>query len=112
MAEIKNAIINSAEILNEGGILVVKLQFDYGNCGQTFTGSALYLSKSCRHHEIRSIAGHWIFRVMKIAGVTSWSQLKGKSIRVQSDHSKIYAIGHITIEDWFCPADDFGWDEK
>ena len=106
--EIKNAIIESAEI-NDGerGLLTAWLQLDYGGSGQGFGGYSLYLPKSFKHHTMEhNFAGHFIWRCMEIAGVSSWSALKGKTIRVKSNHSGIEAIGHIVKDDWFCPAED------
>lgn len=108
MSEIKNAVIKSARIdCGDRGFLTVWLDLDYGGSGQGFGGYALYLPKSFTHHEMKSHAGHFIFRVMEIAGVEDWSKLPGKTIRVSGTRSGIDSIGHIVKEDWFKPSDDF-----
>ena len=109
--EVKNAIIESATITNsDHGLLSAWLWLDYGDGGgcQGFGGRALYLPKSFTHHQVNSgYAGHFIWRVMEIAGVSGWSELAGKTIRVKATSSKVRAIGHIVKDDWFCPEDDF-----
>lgn len=106
--EIKNAIINSASITTgDRGFLDCWLDLDYGGCGQGFGGFALYLPKSFSHHKIMSVAGHHIFRIMEIAGVEKWDQLKGKSIRVDASWGSVKGIGHIIKDDWFYPHADF-----
>lgn len=108
MIEIRNAVIESAIITKEErGFLDAWLTLDYGGSGQGFGGYALYLPKSFSHHAIESVAGHFLFRVMEIAGVESWEKLKGRTIRVKCEHTKVHAIGHIVRDDWFNPSEDF-----
>lgn len=106
---VMNAIIEDAVIdIGERGFLTAWLALDYGGSGQSFGGIVLYLPKSWTHHNMSSgFAGHFIYRVLEIAGVAKWSELKGKTIRAKTSHSKVRAIGHIVKEDWFCPSADF-----
>jgi hypothetical protein len=106
---IKNAVIENMSITNDDhGCLSSWIYLDYGNGEhQGFGGYALYLPKSYTHHQLLSHAGHWIFRIMEIAEVSKWSELKGKTIRVKAEHSKVHEIGHIVEEDWFNPEVDF-----
>ena len=113
MREIKNAIIESARIdIGDRGFLDCNLSLDYGGCGQGFGGYVLYLPKSWKHHELKSVAGHFIFRIMEIADVTEWSKLNGRSIRVDAEWHKIHGIGHIIKDDWFYPAMDLSGAQK
>lgn len=108
--ETKNAIIESAVISNDDhGLLSAWLFLDYGGAGQGFGGYALYLPSTFTHHSLKgpNYAGHFIWRVMEIAGVHKWSDLAGKTIRVKASHSGVQAIGHIVKDDWFEPAVDF-----
>jgi hypothetical protein len=113
MSEIKNAVITSASITaDDHGCLSSWLMLDYGSCGQGFGGYALYLPKSFTHHSIQSVAGHYIWRVMEIAGVVKWEDLVGKTIKVKGTWGGIEAIGHIVKDDWFCPKADFKHEDK
>lgn len=106
--EEKNAIITAATITSgDYGLLSAWLTLDYGNSGrQGFGGYSLYLPKSFKHHTINGPAGHFIWRVMEIAGVEKWDALVGKTIRVRASHSGVQAIGHIVKDDWFVPSVD------
>ena len=110
---IKNAVIKTASITSDDhGLLSAWLTLNYGDGGQGFGGLALYLPKSFTHHELKSVAGHFIWRCMEVADVTEWSRLKGKTIRVETDSDSefggsIQAIGHIVKNDWFNPSKDF-----
>lgn len=111
--KIKNAIITSAEITNDDhGLLTAWLFLDYGGSGQGFGGYALYLPEDFKHHKKDvSYCGHFIWRVMEVAEVSKWSELKGKTIRVQMDKDglggKIEAIGHIVKNNFFNPSKEF-----
>lgn len=106
--EIKNAVITGATLDDaDRGFLNAWLYLDYGHSGQGFGGFALYLPKSFSNHKLNSVAGHFIWRCMEVAGVTSWEKLKGKTIRVKCNHSSVKAIGHIVKDDWFDPSLDF-----
>lgn len=106
--EIKNAVIENATLTAEDhGLLSAWLTLDYGGSGQGFGGYALYLPKGFAKHELKSVAGHFVWRVLEIAGVKEWGQLKNKTIRVKVNDSGIQAIGHIVNDDWFCPDNDF-----
>lgn len=111
----KNAIITSASITNyDHGVLSAWLSLDYGGTCQGFGGYSLYLPKHFKHHNVAgpNYAGHFIWRVMEVAGVSKWSELPGKTIRVRSEHSGVQAIGHIVKDDWFEPSKDFARAEK
>ena len=106
--EIKNAIIEKATLnIDDHGLLSAWLYLDYGGSGQGFGGYTLYLPKTYEHHRLLSTCGHFVFRCLEITGAKKWEDLKGKTIRVEADHSGVRRIGHIVRDDWFCPSDDF-----
>jgi hypothetical protein len=108
MIETINAVIESAEITSdEHGCLSAWLFLEFAAGSQGFGGYVLYLPKSFKHHEFKSAAGHFIFRCMEIAGVTEWSKLAGKTLRIRREAGLIQSIGHIVKDDWFNPSEDF-----
>lgn len=109
MKEIKNAVIESVQLSNnDHGCLSAWLMLDYGDGQhQGFGGYALYLPKSFTHHELKSVAGNFIWRCLEIADVSDWSYLVGKTIRVKIDNGFVKSIGHIVKGDWFTPLEDW-----
>jgi hypothetical protein len=105
--ELKNAVITGTELNTKEGFLTGWLFLKYEVFCQNFGGRALYLPASFTHHTVESVAGHWICRVMEIAGVTRWSELPGKAIRVKAAPGNVIEIGHIIKDDWFNPEKDF-----
>ena len=109
---IKNAIITGAEVeIEDHGCLTAWLYLDYGGSGQGFGGYILGVSEhSERKDETKESMYCHIFlrKCLEIAGVSKWSRLQGKTIRVETDgrvdfSGKIIGIGHIIKDDWFYP---------
>jgi len=109
MTTIVNAVIKSAKMTNgDHGHLSVWLHLDYGGTGQGFGGFALgHTGMKEYKKEGGNCAGWFINRCMAVAGVDDWDQLRGKTVRVETDAGRINAIGHIVNDDWFNPTEDF-----
>lgn len=110
----KNATIKSVSIDDcDRGMLGAWVVLDYGDSGgcQGFGGYVLYLPEDCDHHELKSYAGHFIWRCMVVGGVRRWEDLPGKTVRAVANQSKVHAIGHITKDIWFNPSEDFQEDK-
>lgn len=105
--DISNAIIRKSWFDTERG-LTGWIETEHEGGHQCFGGYVLYAPEGWVAHESPgNFAGHFIWRVLEIAGADDWSKLAGKTIRVRHDHSKIEAIGHIIKDDWFDPSVDF-----
>lgn len=106
--EIKNAIITDAVLDTERG-LSAWVHLDYGGSGgQGFGGYMLYGPDGWKaNSQPGNYAGHFIWRVLEIAGVSDWSKLKGRTIRVKARWDQVEAIGHIVNDDWFNPREEF-----
>lgn len=107
--QISNAIIESANIsIEEHGFLSSFLMLKFKGYHQGFGGYTLHLPDDWKHYKADSVvAGHWIMRVMQVAGVSKWSDLVGVSIRVKSLDGRIEGIGNIIDDNWFVPREDF-----
>jgi hypothetical protein len=116
----QNALIESASFDTERGLsawIHVKRQDGWN---QGFGGYLLYTPSSWGRPGTPkkpqyNYAGHWIWRVLEIAGVSDWSKLPGRTIRIRDSgkyNDPIEAIGHIIKDDWFCPREDFGTMEE
>jgi hypothetical protein len=108
--ETRNAVITDAIIeIEDHGLLSVYVVLDYGSSAQVF-GRGVYAPKSGMNG--KNYAGHFIYRVLEVAGVCKWEQLKGKTVRVTGDSRRIEAIGHIIADVWFNPDKEFGQPSK
>lgn len=111
-ATVKNAVIKKARISTEHG-LTAWLELDYGGTGQGFGGYVLYSPKGLEDAgSSGNYAGHFIRRVLDVAGVDEWSKLPGQNVRAQSTHASVIAIGHIIKDEWFCPKREFAMMEE
>lgn len=103
MSIIKNAKITKVELgMNDRDIYTFTWWLDYVGTSQGWGGYNLNNPK---------VNPELIPKLLRAAGVHDWSELKGKYIRVQSDHdflnSKIEKVGHIIEDIWVDPITDF-----
>jgi hypothetical protein len=109
---IKNAVIDDVCLsITEHGFLSVWVYLDYGGCLQGFGGYALQLPKTSKHYQMEGVAGHFVYRVLEVAGVTDWKDLKGKTVRADAGPGGVEGIGNIIKDDWFYPKKDFSRDQ-
>lgn len=109
--EIHNAKIESTRlgIVEDHGFLDAALCVSWDPYEQVFGGWLLQRDPASEQYDINGPAGHFIFRVLQIAGVSSWEELAGRYIRICYDREsgRIIGIGHIVDDDWFYPNKDF-----
>lgn len=104
--KVENAIIESVSLNTREGYLtmIIGLKFAGGSY-QQFGHYALYLPEHYDNHELKTIAGDFIFNCLKVADVNDFDKLAGKAIRVKRNSLSVKAIGHITEDFWFCPSE-------
>ena len=108
-AEITDAILG----FDRGFILSCHLQLAFNGFSQGFGGFVLGGSPfdesavCARHMDQRNLAADFIGGVFAVAGVTLFSDLKGKIIRIRKDDewSPIRAIGHPVRDLWYDPTE-------
>ena len=104
--ESKNAMIGNVRVtIEEYNALTVWVVLDYGGSGQQFGGYCLYNGKDWM--EKGNYAGHFLWRLMEVAGVKNLNEVEGKTVRVRATQTKVHAIGHILKDDWFDPDEEF-----
>jgi len=106
---IVNAVIDSVQITNDDhGILTAWVNLNYGGSFQGFGGYSLYFPGDFKNDKSHpNYAGHFIWRVMEVAEVSEWNDLKGKTVRVEIANGLISALGHIVKDDWFKIKEEF-----
>lgn len=111
---IENGIITDADIKFSGGFILdcwLMLQFEgtgQGFGGYVLGGNPFDTTAACaRHDRQKNLAADFIGGVMAVAGVESFSELKGKVIRVERETlmGPIIAIGHPINDRWYRPRD-------
>jgi hypothetical protein len=109
VSEITNAKIINVLLSNEYcGCLTACITVDRGGFQQDFGGYTLYIpERGFDPKQKADVTGHFIWRVLKIADASDWSELVGKLIRVKIEDGSISSIGHFLKDDWFCPKIDF-----
>ena len=106
--ETRNAKIQSTMLgYEDHGIFTFMLYLDYGGVSQGAGGYSLDgYNKKEETRKGWKYGIDLLTRIMKVVGVDSWEKLKGKNIRVKSDHCKVYAIGNLLNDEWL-NFDDF-----
>ncbi len=74
--------------IEDHGIPTFFLYLDYGGASQGFGGFTLSSVDQ-------------IIELLKIVGVEKWEDLKGKHVRVKSQHGNILALGHFLKDHWY-----------
>lgn len=101
--EERNALIESATLELERGVLTSWLHLSWDGGGQGFGGYVLAVGTPPGPH-----CGIWVREVLRVVGVDSWKDLPGRIVRIRHTPDKVHAIGHPLRELWFEPALAFG----
>jgi len=107
---IRNALITSASIALENGILCCSLGFDTGSFHQCIT---IVLDTATKYDRREPTAGGlaYIQAVMQTVGVDRFEHLKGKYVRLRYETGKwneeIHSFGHILDDKWLVASELF-----
>lgn len=95
--ETKNARIRSTFLGKEDhGIPTAIVSLDYGVSVQGFGTHDLRYEK---------YGIPYLMSILETLEVDSWEKLPGTFCRAKADGGKVYAIGHIIKDQWFCPEE-------
>lgn len=102
--EICNAVIESVSLGDdEHGGMTFWLYLDYGHSGQGFGSFSLGGNEGpplvFMHLTVREI--------LRVIGVRTWEDLKGKPCRAEIEDGLVRGIGNITKNCWFRPKDAY-----
>ena len=91
--QIKNAVIGEVFIgMTEENVLTAWVILNFGIAKQGFGGLDLSLDGN---------ANTFLVSVLNVVGVPEVKQLVGKAVRVEHDHTKVYAIGNFIDDKWY-----------
>ena len=100
--EIRNAKIEDTMLgIEDHGCFTFWLHLSWDSASQAFGGWAM--GDASGHYDSTTM----IKRVLKIVGVDKWEDLKGKFIRIDSEHFKINGIGNLLKDEWFYPEKEY-----
>ena len=111
-SERKNAVIESTMLgVEDHGILSCWLNLKYDGSGQGFGGYSLDGPKKDAAGKFLGRFGtaygaEFIRLILATLKVERWEKLPGTPLRVEADHSHVYAIGHYIDDRWFRPETD------
>ncbi len=105
--EERNAVISSATMeIEDHGSLSSFVHLSWSGAGQGFGGHVLGRSEVRGDHG--AYCATWVLGILRAAGVTKWSDLPGKVVRIRHEWNKVHAIGHAIDDDkWFSADDEF-----
>lgn len=100
--ETKNAKITSTSLgYCDNSIMTFYLELDYGGLCQCAGGYALDEFRDIETRRKGTAYGaDIIIEILNVIGVRKWENIPGSVIRVKSDHSRVYAIGHYLEDKW------------
>lgn len=111
--EIKNARIKSTMLgMEDPGIFTFSIDLDYGSSGQGFGGYSLDTPLKDKDDKfIRRIGTALgmtcIMDLLECLEVSRWEALSGVYVRADASYEKVYRIGHLLKDKWFCFDDVF-----
>lgn len=108
---LRNAVIKDTMLgFEDHGIPTAWIFLDHGGGSQGFGGYSLAdYSQEEKKHKANGYFGDSIMSLLNTIEVTSWENLKGKSVRIIGDRTHIVAIGHYIKDKWFSFEIDDSW---
>lgn len=103
----ENAVIADTFVgYEDHGIFTAYIQLRGSGWGQSFGGYSLDTYDEAEKKRVSTaLAGDWITSVLNTLKLPNWERVKGQAVRIQSDGTKIVAIGHLIDNLWFDPAE-------
>ncbi len=75
------------------------IEFDYGGSGQCWTGTVLYAPNSTRESDLSAqYAADFIFNIMEVFGVDSFSKIAGHVVYALSNSEREYGGRIVGVE--------------
>ena len=98
--EIKNAVITDMNIRffdQNALVLVAVVMFNMG-VSHPPRQEIIELSRGC---PVKDFVGHWLCKMLLVAGANSVQEIVGKAVRLKIDQDQVEGVGHIVEDAWF-----------